>query len=353
MRRADWSVVGPLIACALLLGAGGFARAAEPGPGELQRDVVFSDYSPLSRSEEVARRMLTPLAAEAVRRKLRASGSALVEQSVDLKGERFVVYVPARRPPEGYGLLVFVPPWNQAALPDGWARALDREGVIYVSAARSGNEENVLGRRAPLALLGAENVLRRYPVDRRRIYVGGFSGGSRVALRLALAYPDLFRGAFLNAGSDPIGDAGAPLPSPELFARFQDDTRLVLATGAEDAVSLSMDGASVASLRGWCVSNVKVRVIPFARHQPASASTLDDALQAFDAPARPADQSRCRAARGAELAAGVDEVRGLIAKGERAAARRRLHELDARFGGLADRALVELADACGCDVFGE
>jgi len=36
-----------------------------------------------------------------------------------------------------------------------------------------------------------------------------------------------FEAHYSNAGSDPIGDALAPLPPPELFSRFQEKTRLV------------------------------------------------------------------------------------------------------------------------------
>ena len=67
----------------------------------------------------------------------------------------------------------------------------------------------------------------RYPIDPKRVYVGGLSGGSRAAEMTALAYPDVFRGALLNAGSDPIGgEAGIYLPPAELFRRFQ-ETKLV------------------------------------------------------------------------------------------------------------------------------
>ena len=53
----------------------------------------------------------------------------------------------AEQPPGGSGLLVFVPPWQEARVPPGWAGALDRNGTIFVSAAHSGNEENVMARR--------------------------------------------------------------------------------------------------------------------------------------------------------------------------------------------------------------
>jgi len=102
----------------------------------------------------------------------------------------------------GYALLVFVPPWPDARVPWGGPPSWNNTVVIFVSAANSGNDASILDRREPLALLAAQNVMRRYPIDPERVYVGGFSGGSRVALRIALGYPDVFHGALLNAGSD-------------------------------------------------------------------------------------------------------------------------------------------------------
>jgi poly(3-hydroxybutyrate) depolymerase len=75
-------------------------------------------------------------------------------------------------------------PWPQAEVPHKWISTLDRHGTIYVSAANSGNDADVLDRRDPLAVLAADNIMRRYHVDSRRVYVGGFSGGSRVALHI-------------------------------------------------------------------------------------------------------------------------------------------------------------------------
>src|SRR6202008_275793 len=106
------------------------------------------------------------------------------------------------------------------------------------------NEANIIDRREPLALLAAHNIMQRFRVDPERIYIGGVSGGSRVALRIALGFPDVFRGAFLNAGSDPIGDAQVPLPPREVFSRFQEMTRIVYISGQDDAVNADKDAAS-------------------------------------------------------------------------------------------------------------
>ncbi|HEX5124864.1 MAG TPA: hypothetical protein VFV97_16595, partial [Rhodanobacteraceae bacterium] len=240
--------------------------AAESG---LMKDVTFTDYAAAATSGELARRLLTPLGFE----RLRPSLANAKAEPLDLADERFVVYVPEGPPPaSGYGLLVFIPPWPEAALPKDWPHVLDRHGMIFVSAARSGNDADTLDRRIPLALLAYENIRRRYPVDANRTYVGGLSGGSRVALRVALAYPDLFRGALLNAGSDPLGGDGITLPPADLFKRLQDSTRLVFLTGDRDEVNLHNDIVSRQSLKDWCVFDAASVTMPRTGHAIADAA---------------------------------------------------------------------------------
>src|SRR5258708_17468696 len=178
----------------------------------LQSDVVFSDYSPLSSSAEVLHRLLSPPNAAEVRKRLAHSTVTLRDQPIDLAQERFTVYVPSHLPTQGYGLLVFVPPWENAMLPRGWAAILDRRGVIFVSAANSGNAANILDRRDPLALLAAHNIMQRFRVDPERIYIGGFSGGSRCALPLPPRLPHPVLAAFPNAATS--ASLSPPPPSP-------------------------------------------------------------------------------------------------------------------------------------------
>jgi hypothetical protein len=315
----------------------------------LQNDVVFSDYSPLSSSAELMHRFLSPLNAARAGKRLAQSAVALRDQPIDLAQERFTVFVPSHSPAEGYGLLVFVPPWENAMLPRGWAAILDRHGVIFVSAANSGNEANILDRREPLALLAAHNIMQRFHVDPARIYVGGFSGGSRVALRLALGFPDIFRGAFLNAGSDPIGDAQAPLPPPELFSRFQQMTRIVYISGQNDAVNVEKDAASEQSLREWCVFDWYAERSPWAGHEAAGPAVLGRALDMLDKHAEP-DLTRlnnCRLRINQELEKAIAQAGDLLAAGNADRARRSLNKIDTRFGGLAAPRSVDLAARIG------
>jgi len=326
--------------------AGAAATPAIAADDGLMRDVTFGDYAAAASSSELARRLLTPLAFERIRPRL-ANAKA---QPLDLAQERFVVYVPrGAPPPEGYGLLVFIPPWPEAALPKDWPHVLDRHGMIFVSAARSGNDADTLDRRIPLALLGHENIRRRYAIDPARTYVGGLSGGSRVALRVALAYPDIFRGALLNAGSDPLGGDGIALPPADLFRRFQDSTRLVFVTGDRDEVNLHNDFVSRASLRDECVFAVASVTMPHTGHAIADAAGLERALKALDAPSAPdaAKLARCRADVERALAAKTADAEAAIAAGDRARAAAILNAIDARFGGEAATQIAALRSKLG------
>ena len=229
-------------------------------------------------------------------------GANLRSQAIDLTAEKFIVRVPRNCPAAGYGVFVFVPPWQDARLPAGWGPVLDDAGVIFVAAAKSGNDENIFGRRIPLALLGAHNVIQRYSVDADRVYVGGFSGGARVAMRVALGYPDLFRGAVLNAGSDPVGTSQAVLPPDDLFARFQASSHIVYVTGMDDATNVTRDMGSRGSM---------------------NARIAGDMRKDFEAIGHAAE------------------------RGDPHAAWKLLVRADARYGGLARPQIVELAQRIG------
>ena len=323
----------PLLLGTLLLAAEPCARAE----GQTLSNVVLPVYGQLATVRELVRRLRSPLAAAELERLAATDGKSLDGQAVNLRVEHFVVHVPSVHPERGFGVLVFVPPWQDARIPAGWEAVLDRLGFIFVSAARSGNDESVLARRIPLAVLAAQGMLRQYPVDRERVYVSGFSGGSRVALRVALGYPDLFHGAILDAGSDPIGDAEIPLPPRNLLFAFQDSTHLVYVTGALDTAHAMDDMMSVRSMRRWCMFNTYSFLQPHVGHEVAPAAALARALDILvgGTPPDPARLAACRSEIDSELETRFGHVQALIAAGKQAAARRELRSLDDHYGGLA------------------
>jgi predicted esterase len=221
---------------------------------------------------------------------------------------------------------------------------LDQYGIIFASAARSGNDQSVLARREPLALLEETNIAQRYHLDPARIFIAGFSGGSRVALRIALGYPDIFRGAILNAGSDPIGNSTTPLPPRDLLARFQETSHLVYLTGDQDTGVIAEDTASLHSMRDWCVFNTDQRTTMGGGHDAIGAAALAHALDILAETTHPdpARLASCRAAIDSELNAKLANLQTLIAAGKRDEARQLLGDIDPHYGGLAAPRIIEL-----------
>ena len=163
-------------------------------------------------------------------------------------------------------------------------------------------------------------------------------------MRLALAYPDVFRGALLNAGSDPLGTSDAPLPAPALFDRFEHGSRLVYVSGTLDASALAADRASRGSARALCIANTVVLTIPGGRHEPADGRGFARALDALDAPlVDGAGEAACRARRTRAIVREADAIAALIDAGRLEPARRRLLAFDARWGGLALQASSDIA----------
>lgn len=318
------------------------ATAAGAQTTGLQSDVTFTDYTPLSGSSELLRRELTPIAYAQVS----ASLASLPAQSIDLANENFLIYVPSSPPPAaGYELMVFVPPWDRARLPEEWSSVLDDHHMIFVTAARSGNDQNVLTRREPLALLAEANIAARYRINPARIYVGGMSGGSRVAMRLALAYPDVFVGAFLNAGSDPFGSSSIPIPPADLFRRFQENTRFFYATGAQDFANLELDGRSIQSMRAFCAFHTERETMMNLGHAVAPASVLAKGLSYLETPPTADAQglSFCRAELANDLRAKLQDIRRDAAAGRQDDEKKTLIEVNDHFGGLAGDAIAALS----------
>jgi predicted esterase len=286
--------------------------------GSVERDVVFERPSALARGDELARRVLPP---RTYRRVREALGGRAPADPIDLAKEKFDLFVPSDPPPpDGYGLVVFVAPWDEPTRPQHWAGVLARHHLLFVAAQRSGNDQSVIDRRLPLALDAYDNVRAKYKVDPKRVYVAGFSGGSRVAEIAVLAYPDVFRGALLDAGADPIdGQNGIYKPSPHLFHDFQ-RRRLVLVTGDEDVDNLRQQDVAVGSLRDACVQGLDVQEAVHTGHELIDSLALDRALDALESPPRidEAALARCNARIDREIAHAVGDP----------------DAIDARFGGL-------------------
>ena len=277
----------------------GILFLALPAAGDEDGFVAFTETAPYSSTAEIIRRMGVPSDFRAVVDRLAENGKALADQPIDPAQEQFYLHVPPDMPADGYNLLVWVWPFEQSILPRGWGRALDKHGMIFVAAAHSGNSRKIESRRAPLALIGAFNVMKRYRVNPDHVFIGGLSGGSRVSERLALAYPDLFRGALLNASSDALDTL--TLPPDDLFTRFLETSHLVLITGDLDLINLGLDTGAMNSFREFCMFRYESHKVANLNHAVLPPAAFESGLRALLDPPPP-DDEKVRACRQAKAA---------------------------------------------------
>ncbi|HEX7348548.1 MAG TPA: hypothetical protein VF264_02700 [Rhodanobacteraceae bacterium] len=333
----------------LFVASGVHAASVTPPPTGLLRNVTFAGVPATARNGELLRRLVSPLTARRTVHALGDNPQALDASPIDPVEQHFAVYVPPTPGTTGYALLVFVPPWKDARVPIQWIPTLNRTHTIFVTAAGSGNDANVLNRRDPLALLAAAGVMQRYSVNPARVYVGGFSGGSRVALRLALGYPDVFRGALLDAGSDPIGTAAVPLPPADLLHTFQARSRIVFLDGDHDFIHQAQRARASDALKHWCIAQTHSLTLFDTPHVLASAAGFGAALAWLmrEAKPDPARRATCRAARQAALAKSLAGVKAAIDAGDAPHALQRLREVDANYGNLAAPAILQNLHAIG------
>jgi predicted esterase len=335
----------PLAAIACLVGCLALPPAGAAGVSSVE---TFDAYSPLADAIELARRTQTPTTADRLERYVAATGTRVEAVPVDLREARFDVYVPSAPRADGrYGLMVWVSPFDEATGPGEFQGALDRHGMILVAARGSGNEQSLLVRRLPLALHAAHNILLRHAVDPERVYAGGYSGGSRTAFRLAIDFPDVFRGALLNAGSDVLGGEAISPPAADLLARVQARSRFVYVTGVRDLPNRVMDEASRVALQAHCVQAVERLQMSRGEHPRIDRRHFARALEWLDADgADPVDAgalAACRERLDGAVSAELDAVDARIAAGDFDGAGTLLADIDHRRGGLAAPRSIELA----------
>ena len=333
----------PFFVSALLLAAAtGQAATHAPGPAI----VPLETPSPLASTAEIVRRTFSPTSQDRLRQVIENGGKAPPEYSIDAGKEELQLYVPPLPPGGRYGLLVYVMPAHSLQLPEDWLGPLAKAGFIYVSAQRTGNSQSVLERRIPLAVHAYDYVKSRYPIDPDKVFIGGFSGGSRMAQWTAMAYPDIFRGAMLTGGSLQIGEYEVVLPPRELALQFLSRSRLVFATGSEDALNGGIDRRNRKVLESLCFRGYTRASQLRLGHQPPRGGGLAVVLKELQKPV-PEDPAfaQCIAGLDEDIARRLADVEALMAAGRMQEAGLRLGEMEDRYGGLAGDRAVPLARA--------
>ena len=138
---------------------------------------------------------------------------------------RYRVRLPQNTAPSG--VLVFVKPIDSGELPETWAPELDRQNLIWIAADDYGNE-HPRAQRILAAMAGLKLIEGTQTIDAQRVYVGGMSGGGRIASQIITRFPRRFSGALYIVGADFWTPAEEPL-RPRIAAN-----RYVFVTGSRD-----------------------------------------------------------------------------------------------------------------------
>jgi len=327
--------------------------AATPAAEPVQ--VTPTDPSPLSVTEKLIERQLSPLDAVQVLRRIHDLGMADALGLPDPAAEKLLVRIPAKTGPDGrYGLLVFMDSKPKAYLDAQLNNTLDSTGLIWISPDNAGDDANELERRIPLALLAYEYAHRTYDLNPDRVYVAGSAGGSRLAQRLLFTYPDVFTGAIINSGAAELGTRGLPVPAASLLERLRMHSQIAFATSRHDQPAFSEQQRALKSLRAYCV--------PVARtfdngHTVAGQASLTpvllfDALKTFEAPRATGPDEACAHTLRQGALAELARIRQIDAGGDHAGALSALVDFDHAYGRLLAEEEIALAKQLKPEFFG-
>jgi len=126
-----------------------------------------------------------------------------IDYALNPATKSFLVHVPrGYSQAYAYGLVVYMYPGDQVdSLPAGWIDILDQRRLLFIAPNGAGDYQDV-SRRLGLAVIAAREMQAQYHIDPNRIYAAGWSGGARMAGRLAFFQPDIFHGTIQSCGAD-------------------------------------------------------------------------------------------------------------------------------------------------------
>ena len=250
--------------------------------------ISFKERHPLSALKELSRRQGWNMA------EVRKNEPGL--EGLKIEDESFDVAVPETYSREkSFGLFVWISPGDSGMVPREWLEALAARELIAVGAANSGNSRGV-AYRIGFALDAVHNLTRLYSIDKKRIYVSGFSGGGRTASRVGLAFADIFAGGIYQGGMDFYKPVADPVdakkefrptfvkPEGDLLTKARTESRHVVMVGQEDFNRPSSKAIFDVMSKQERFTRTTYVEMPGKAHEPADTETLEKALDTLDAP---------------------------------------------------------------------
>ena len=125
------------------------------------------------------------------------------------------------------GVIVFVSPIDSGEPQKGWLELLQQRHLSWVAAEGFGNQQ-LSAQRVLVAVMALSLAQKSAALDRNRIYIGGMSGGGRIASLTAPRFPQMFSGGLYIVG------ANFWLPDDSQLRQKAAANRYVFITGVKD-----------------------------------------------------------------------------------------------------------------------
>ena len=209
----------------------------------------------------------------------------------EVSKEEFEILIPAAyQKTKAHGLFIWVNAGSDPQIPKEWESVLARNELVFIGAKNSGNSRNIFDR-IRLAIDANDNVRKHLNIDGRRVYVSGFSGGSRVASMLGVAWGEMFSGTIccmgVNFYTDVAGTDGKTyglsyIPDETLLPLVKEHCRFALITGEDDFNLPNTLGAFENGFQKEGFQHVRTFTVPGFGHQPPPAEWLEKAIQFLD-----------------------------------------------------------------------
>ena len=189
------------------------------------------------------------------------------------KALRYRVRIPPGKGPSG--VLVFVKSGESGEMPSDWTAQLDARNLIWIAAEDFGNE-HPSAQRILATIAALKFIESTATIDAKRLYLGGISGGGRIASQIMARFPQYFRGALFIVGADFWTASEEPF-LPQIVAN-----RYVFITGSADFNQLSMQRV-YSKYRRAGVTAAMLMDLPHFGHQLPNAEQLGKAIDFLDA----------------------------------------------------------------------
>ncbi len=190
--------------------------------------------------------------------------------------QAFELFVPEQYSPDkSWPVILFVSPDNRGTGFQAWRRVCSREQIIFASPHAAGNN-TPMPTRIRIVMDVLDDLRRRYNVDPDRTYIGGFSGGGRVACSIAFALPEYFGGVL------PVCAGGELREESSLRRRVIDRLSVAHLTGESDFNRGECERLHQTELSGVGV-RCRTWVAPELGHAIPNADILAEAFEWLEA----------------------------------------------------------------------